>query len=91
MQWPTAKPLGDAVPGTKDPVEIHGFFKSGMVVADVAVLADRLKARKIPFEYELRQVANGRRSFGIRIRKGTSGSSSARRAFTVPVGRVARS
>ena len=65
LQWPGARPRAQAAPGTEDPVEIHGFFKSGVVVADVNALYRHFQARGVKFDYELRQ-HSGSRSFGLR-------------------------
>lgn len=65
LQWPGGRPRAQAAPGTTDPVEIHGFFKSGLVVSDVAALFRRLQGKGVKFEYELREHPNGRHSFGV--------------------------
>jgi catechol 2,3-dioxygenase-like lactoylglutathione lyase family enzyme len=66
LQWPGARPRAQAAPGTADPVELHGFFKSGVVVADVAALYHSLRSQGVRFDYELRKHSNGSRSFGLR-------------------------
>jgi catechol 2,3-dioxygenase-like lactoylglutathione lyase family enzyme len=66
LQWPGARPRAQAVPGSTDPVELHGFFKSGLVVADVAALYRHFQAKGVRFDYELRQHSDGSRSFGLR-------------------------
>lgn len=66
LQWPGARPRAQAAPGTTDPVEIQGFFKSGVVVADVIALYRHFQAKGVKFDYELRQHSNGSRSFGLR-------------------------
>jgi catechol 2,3-dioxygenase-like lactoylglutathione lyase family enzyme len=70
LQWPGGRPRAQAAPGTTDPVEIHGFFKGGVVVDDVAGLYARLRAKGVAFDYELREHAKGRRSFGLRDPEG---------------------
>lgn len=70
LQWPGARPRAQAAPGTTDPVEIHGFFKSGVVVADVAALYRHFQARRVKFDYALRQHSNGTSSFGLRDPEG---------------------
>ena len=66
VQWPGARRRAQAAPGTTDPVEIHGFFKSGVVVADVTALYRHFQAKGVKCDYELRQHSNGSRSFGLR-------------------------
>jgi uncharacterized glyoxalase superfamily protein PhnB len=70
LQWPGGRPRVQAAPGTTDPVEIHGFFKGGVVVDDVATLYRNLRAKGATFDYELREHAIGRRSFGLRDPEG---------------------
>ena len=70
MQWPGARPLAAAVPGATDPVEVLGFFKSGIVVSDVAALFRHFQSTGVKFEYELRQHSADSRSFGLRDPEG---------------------
>jgi uncharacterized glyoxalase superfamily protein PhnB len=70
LQWPGGRPRAQASPGTTDPVEIHGFFKSGFVVADVAALYRHLQGKGVKFEWELREHPNGLRSFGLKDPEG---------------------
>jgi catechol 2,3-dioxygenase-like lactoylglutathione lyase family enzyme len=70
VQWPDARPLKQAAPATSDPVEIHGFFKSGVVVTDVRAVHDRLQALGVAFDYDLQEHPGGYRSFGIRDPEG---------------------
>lgn len=66
LQWPGARPRAQAASGTTDPVEIHGFFKSGFMVADVGAVYRHFQAKGVKFDYELRQHSDGSRSFGLR-------------------------
>lgn len=70
LEWPGARARAQAAPGTTDPVEIHGFFKSGVTVADVAGLYHHLQARSVKLDYELRRHSNESRSFGLRDPEG---------------------
>ena len=71
LQLPDAKPLGTAAPGIAGPYLIHGFFKSGFVVADIDAVYRRIVALGIRLAYDLGQPPNGPfRSFGIRDPEG---------------------
>ena len=66
LQWPGARSRTQVAPRTTDAVEIYGFFKSGLVVADVEALYRHLEAKGVKFDYALREHADGSRSFGLR-------------------------
>lgn len=67
LEIPGAKPrsaLSRDAPA--DSSLVHGFFKSGMVVQDVAGLFNRLKANGVAFAFELTKPPNGPyRVFGV--------------------------
>ncbi len=66
LQWPGARPRAQGAPGTTDSVELYGFFKSGLVMADVGALYRHFRAKGVKFDYELRQHSDSSRSFGLR-------------------------
>ena len=70
LQWPGARPRAEAAPGTSDPVELHGFFKTGVVVRDVVALYHHFQAQGVKFDYELREHSKDSRSFGLRDPEG---------------------
>jgi uncharacterized glyoxalase superfamily protein PhnB len=70
LQWPGSRSRAKAAPGTTDSVEIHGFFKSGLTVANVAALYQHFRTKGLTFDYELRQHPDGSRSFGLRDPEG---------------------
>jgi hypothetical protein len=70
LQWPDARPRVEAAPGTTDPVQIHGFFNSGIVVADIQGLSHCFQVLGLAFEYELHALSAGYRSFGLRDPEG---------------------
>lgn len=53
LQIPEARPRSVAARDASDASRIHGFFKAGMVVEDVAGLFQRLKALGVTFSFEL--------------------------------------
>lgn len=66
LQIPEARPRSVAARDAGDASRIHGFFKAGMVVDDVAGLYQRLKAQGVAFAFELGQPAGGPyRAFGL--------------------------
>jgi len=66
LQIPEARPRSVAARDASDASRIHGFFKAGMVVDDVAGLYQRLKAQGVPFAFELGQPPGGPyRVFGV--------------------------
>jgi catechol 2,3-dioxygenase-like lactoylglutathione lyase family enzyme len=71
LQLPNARPRTEAAPGTAGPHEIHGFFKSGVVVTDIDAAYRRARERGLTIAYELGQPPNGPyRSFGVRDPEG---------------------
>ena len=71
LQTKAARPLKEVAPAVKDPVEIHGFFKGGFVVADVEAAYRDLQRRGVTFDFELTQPRNGPyRAFGLRDPEG---------------------
>ena len=70
LQLPGARPLGAVAPGTA-PAQLHGFFKSGFVVADLDAAYRRVQRLRLPLAYALGQPPNGPyRSFGLRDPEG---------------------
>jgi catechol 2,3-dioxygenase-like lactoylglutathione lyase family enzyme len=66
LQVPEARPRSVAARDAGDASRIHGFFKVGMVVDDVAGLYQRLKAQGVSFAFELGQPSGGPyRVFGL--------------------------
>lgn len=67
LQIPEARPRSVAARDASDASRIHGFFKGGMVVEDVAGLFQRLKAQGVTFSFELGQPPGGGpyRVFGL--------------------------
>lgn len=67
LQIPEARPRAES--SRTQPADsslVHGFFKSGMVVEDVAGLFNRLKANGVTFAFELTKPPNGPyRVFGV--------------------------
>jgi catechol 2,3-dioxygenase-like lactoylglutathione lyase family enzyme len=71
LQLPNARPRTEAAASTTAAHEIHGFFKSGVVVQDIDAAYRRARERGIPLAYELGQPPNGPdRSFGVRDPEG---------------------
>ena len=67
VQLPDAKPRAE---GTQ-PVQTHGFFKSGFVVDDIDEEYARLKGLNVTLAYDLGQPPGGPyRSFGVRDPEG---------------------
>lgn len=67
LQIPEARPRSVAARDASDASRIHGFFKGGMVVEDVAGLFQRLKAQGVTFSFELGSPPGGGpyRVFGL--------------------------
>ena len=71
LQIPDAKPRRMVLPGVKDAGHLHGFFKGGMVVADVEGLFKTLKQQGVTIAFDLGKPPNGPyRVFGIRDPEG---------------------
>lgn len=71
LQLPDARSRGAAAPGTTAAHHVHGFFKSGFVVADIDAVYRRVRAMRLPLAYELGQPPGGPyRSFGLRDPEG---------------------
>ncbi len=67
IQNPKARPLSQAVPGIKDPFEIHGIFKLGFTVRNLDHVFADLKQRGVKIEFNTTQLGDLRlRAFGIR-------------------------
>jgi catechol 2,3-dioxygenase-like lactoylglutathione lyase family enzyme len=67
IQNPDARPLAEAVPGVKDPFEIHGIFKIGLTVRNLDLVLADLKRRRVKIEFSVTTLNDlGLRSFGIR-------------------------
>lgn len=71
LQLPDARPRAEAAPGTTGAFQIHGFFKSGFVVADIDRVYHLLVSRGVRLEYTLGRPPDGPyRSFGVRDPEG---------------------
>src|SRR5262245_37059652 len=71
LQIPDARSLREIAPTVTDPSRIHGFFKGGVVVEDVAALYQSLQARGVKFAFELGKPSGGPyRVFGVRDPEG---------------------
>lgn len=71
LQVPGARARAAIAPELRDAAQLHGFFKSGMVVADVAGLQRRLQARGADIAFALVRPPNGPyRVFGVRDPEG---------------------
>jgi len=67
IQNPEARPLAEAVPGIKDPFEVHGIFKIGFTVRNFDDVFADLKQRGVKVEFNITQLNDLRlRAFGIR-------------------------
>lgn len=53
LQHPQARPFTQAAPGVKAPTEIHGIFKVGLHVQDLAATVAALKAKGVTFPFDL--------------------------------------
>jgi catechol 2,3-dioxygenase-like lactoylglutathione lyase family enzyme len=67
LQFPDGKALGEGCPDAPPPHLVHGFFKGGFVVADLDAEFSAVRARGVPFEFEVvRPPAGVYRVFGLR-------------------------
>ena len=67
IQNPEARPLAEAVPGIRDPFEIHGIFKLGFTVRNLDHVFADLKQSGVKVEFNTTQLGDLRlRAFGIR-------------------------
>ncbi len=67
IQNPAARPLAEAVPGIKDPFEIHGIFKAGFTVHNLDDVFAKLKHAGVKIDFNTTQLNDlGLRAFGIR-------------------------
>jgi catechol 2,3-dioxygenase-like lactoylglutathione lyase family enzyme len=67
IQNPEARPLTEAVPGIKDPFEIHGIFKTGFTVNKLDEVFALLKRSGVKIDFNITQLNDlGYRAFGIR-------------------------
>ena len=67
IQNPEARPLAEAVPGIKDPFEIHGIFKAGFTVHNLDDVFAHLKQAGVKIDFNTTQLNDlGLRAFGIR-------------------------
>jgi catechol 2,3-dioxygenase-like lactoylglutathione lyase family enzyme len=67
IQNPEARPLSKAVPGIKDPFEIHGIFKLGFTVRNFEGVFADLKRKGVKIDFEITPLNDlGLRAFGIR-------------------------
>jgi len=67
IQNPEARPLSKAVPGIKDPFEVHGIFKLGFTVRNFESVFADLKRKGVKIDFEITPLNDlGLRAFGIR-------------------------
>jgi catechol 2,3-dioxygenase-like lactoylglutathione lyase family enzyme len=67
IQNPEARPLAEAVPGIKDPFEIHGIFKTGFTVHNLDDVFDQLKQGGVKIDFNITPLNDlGLRAFGVR-------------------------
>jgi catechol 2,3-dioxygenase-like lactoylglutathione lyase family enzyme len=67
IQNPEARPLAEAVPGIKDPFEIHGIFKTGFTVNKLDEVFAQLKRSGTKIDFNITELNDlGYRAFGIR-------------------------
>jgi catechol 2,3-dioxygenase-like lactoylglutathione lyase family enzyme len=67
IQNPEARPLAQAVPGIKDPFEIHGIFKLGFTVHNFDDVFADLTQRGVKVDFKITKLNDlGLRAFGIR-------------------------
>jgi hypothetical protein len=67
IQNPEARPLAKAVPGIKDPFEIHGIFKTGFTVHNLDDVFNQLKQGGVKIDFNITQLNDlGLRAFGVR-------------------------
>jgi len=67
IQNPRARPLAEAVPGIKDPFEIHGIFKTGFTVDKLDEVFSLLQRNRVKIDFQITQLNDlGFRAFGVR-------------------------
>ncbi len=67
IQNPEARPLTQALPGIKDPFEIHGIFKLGFTVQNFDEVFADLQRRGVKVDFTITKLNDlGLRAFGIR-------------------------
>jgi catechol 2,3-dioxygenase-like lactoylglutathione lyase family enzyme len=67
IQNPHARPLADAVPGIKDPFEIHGIFKTGFTVDKLDDVFALLQRNGVKIDFQVTSLNDlGFRAFGVR-------------------------
>ncbi|MDC6167446.1 VOC family protein [Paucibacter sp. XJ19-41] len=71
LQVPGSRPRALLAPSVSDAVQLHGFFKSGVVVPDVEAAFKALKAKGEKFAFELTRPPGGPyRVFGLHDAEG---------------------
>ncbi len=71
LELPDARPRATVAPMIDDAAQIHGFFKSGFVVADIDAVHARMTRSGIELAFELGKPTNGPyRVFGVRDPEG---------------------
>jgi catechol 2,3-dioxygenase-like lactoylglutathione lyase family enzyme len=67
IENPEARPLAKAVPGIKDPFEIHGIFKTGFTVDKLDEVFASLERNGVKIDFHITQLNDlGVRAFGVR-------------------------
>ena len=67
IENPGARPLAKAVPGIKDPFEVHGIFKTGFTVDKLDEVFEALERNGVKIDFHITQLNDlGVRAFGVR-------------------------
>ena len=67
IQNPAARPLAQAVPGSQDPFEIHGIFKTGFTVDKLDEVFEALERNGVKIDFKITQLNDlSMRAFGVR-------------------------
>ena len=67
IENPEARPLAKAVPGIKDPFEVHGIFKTGFTVDKLDEVFETLERNGVKIDFHITQLNDLRvRAFGVR-------------------------
>lgn len=67
IENPEARPLAKAVPGIKDPFEVHGIFKTGFTVDKLDEVFETLERNGVKIDFHITQLNDlGVRAFGVR-------------------------
>jgi catechol 2,3-dioxygenase-like lactoylglutathione lyase family enzyme len=67
IQNPKARPLVEAIPGIKDPFEVHGIFKAGFTVHNLDDVFGELKRGGVKIDFNITELNDLKlRAFGVR-------------------------